>query len=149
MSDKNRLLMIGIMILLMGLSFIVDGFITGYRVIKWPSVQGTILSSDLQECSRGRSGRGLMPKISYSYSVDNATYVGNRIEPIGYSGCMQNNKAQDFIEKYSEQDDVYVYFNHDQTVDSFILGGKIGHWYAIAMVLGGILCIFWALFFYQ
>ena len=86
-----------------------------------------------------------MPKISYSYLVDNATYVGYRIAPTYYSNCMSGSDAKNIINKYPEQADVSVYFNHEQAVDAFVFGGKIGHWYDIALVLGGVLCIFWAL----
>lgn len=142
MSDRSGLLIVGVMFLSIGLFNIVDGFMTGYRIIKWSKSQGTILSSYLQECSRGKAGRGLSPKISYSYLINNATYVSYAIAPSHYSDCMPNRDAENVISKYPEQAAVLVYFNQQQPNDAFVFGGKIGHWYDFAFFLGGILCIF-------
>ncbi len=148
MSDKNKVLIVGVMFLLLGLFNVVDGFITSYRILKWSHTQGTVLSSYLQECSRGKSGRGLTPKISYSYLVDNATFVGYRIAPEYYATCLATQNAQEVISKYPEQTKVSVYFNHEQATDAFVFGGKIGRWYNLIFVLGGIVGIYLALNLY-
>jgi hypothetical protein len=142
MSDRNRLLLVGLTFLALGLFNIVDGFLTSYRMIKWSNAQGTVLSSYLQDCSRGKSGRGLSPKISYSYVIDSATYVSYRIAPRDYSDCMIASEAKKVIGKYPEQATVSVYFNHKQPTEAFVFGGRIAHWYNLLLVLGGLVCIF-------
>ncbi len=49
---------------------------------KWPTVEGTVLSSSVSESRHGRkSGRrtDYFPKIEYAYTVDGVNYTGSKV----------------------------------------------------------------------
>lgn len=145
MADNDtdwKLLIVGMVFMLIGSYRILDGFITGYQIIKWSNTEGTVLSTHLQECSRGRAGRGLTPQISYSYVINDATYVSYRIAPSHYSECMSDRDAENVIYKYPEQSKVLVHFNAEQPTEAFVFGGKVGHWYDFIFVLIGALLVY-------
>lgn len=150
MRDKNndtwRFLIMGLAFLGMGVFNVVDGVTTAYRIFNWQNTQGTITFSALNPCIRGGrgGGAGSSPSIIYTYSINNLIYTGNRIAPSSYSDCVRDREAEAVISKYPVNSKVIVRSNPEQPNDSFVFGGKIGHWYDFALIIGGILCIFLA-----
>jgi hypothetical protein len=145
-SDKWEFWVIGLSFLAMGVFNIVDGITTAYRIFNWQNTQGTITSSVLNPCIRGgrAGGSGSYPSIGYSYSINNLVYTGTRIAPSSYSDCVRDREAYEIISKFPVNTKVIVRSNPEQPSDSFVFGGKIGHWYDFPLIIGGILCIFLA-----
>ena len=132
--------------------FILNAITTGVRVYTWSSTQGAIISSDLKSCGKG-DGLSLAT-ISYSYSINNSTYVGNRIEPYLFSSdCYHSSLHQkDLADKYRANANILVYFNSEQPNNFFILGDSLGVWHYLQLIFTigimsffafGLVAIFW------
>lgn len=143
-DDYWKVVLAGAMFLLLGLANVFDGFLTAYRILTWSKAQGTVLSSTTLGCSRGKAGQGSTPAISYSYKVNQATFVSNRIAPKHYSDCVANRDADKVMFKFPANATVLVRFNPQKPEEAFVFGGKIGQWYDPLLILGGIFCICFA-----
>ena len=121
----------------------------GTRVYTWSNTQGTVISSELENCGKNGRGRSLAT-ISYSYSINNSTYLGNLIEPYllspaceGTSIFGDDDDRKALADKYKTNANILVYFNSEQPNDSFILGDNLGVWHYIKLIfIIGFMCLF-------
>ena len=111
----------------------------GTRIYTWSNTQGTVINSDLEKCDKNERGRSLAA-INYRYSINNSTYVGNRIEPyLASPACEESSLFGDdareaLADKYRTNANILVYFNSQQPNDSFILGDK-GIWHYFKLII--------------
>ena len=101
------------------------------KVNGWSTVQGTVISSELKECTHQRTKATffigtdghLLSKINYRYLINNVTYTGNKIKDYG-DNCEGNffneNAEKELEDKYRTNENILVYFNSKQPNNSFI-----------------------------
>jgi hypothetical protein len=93
---------------------------SAYQSQHWPSVEGEITSSYVQQDVRSIEDSSkkptFSPKISYQYSVGGKTYTGEKISFSGGEGGEKKNKAQAVVNRYSSGKKVAVYYdpNHPE-----------------------------------
>ncbi len=95
----------------------------------WPSVTGTILSSDVSS-HRSTSGSGSKKKtstvyeasISYKYEVDGKSYTSSRITAGDYSSS-SSKRAYRMVNKYPKGSNATVYYNPDEPYISVLEPG--------------------------
>lgn len=87
-----------------------DAFATS----KWPSVQGTIVSSKVV------GGRAFRPDIQYDYTVENQTFTGSSyLNSPGFGGRMNRlDAAEKLVHLYPAGKSIKVFYNPDNHGDS-------------------------------
>jgi hypothetical protein len=156
----HDILVIISMTLLLGLQFwasgLSDSITTGYRVIQWSSTEGIVISSISQSCGYSTTGRrggevrhhGSNPKISYSYSVNNVTYMADRVEfvpPLSrFSSCIiPSQGVEAMVGRHPVNTSVLVHFNREQPNDAFIVDvGIVDYMHSFWQIGMGIVVIF-------
>ncbi len=96
------------------------------RIATWPSTTGTVLSSrvDAQRSSSTTSGSrsssvSYVPFVERSYTVDDVEYTFDQVTPME-NVSRGSRWANDLARKYSEGDEVEVFYNPDNPGESFI-----------------------------
>jgi hypothetical protein len=138
MQDIHKIMLASVAITLLGLINVFDGFVTGYRTLTWEKTQGTVMLADTEHCSRGKAGSGLKVRISYAYRVNQKAYSASRIAPAEYETCLSDREAWAVLSRNRQDAKVPVYFDEKKPEKAFVLGGKIGRWYNLLIVLIGI-----------
>ena len=79
--------------------------------LSWPTVEGSILSSEVYEQCCGEYAEGWFPKVSYSYSVGGKEYISDKVEFVSMGDGNTNYFAQQVIRRYPVGKRVKVYYN--------------------------------------
>ncbi|WP_169741303.1 DUF3592 domain-containing protein [Andreprevotia chitinilytica] len=119
--------------MLWGLTCYVGAVASAYTAKKWPSVQGTIISSRaVRGCGKGTS---YYPAVQYRYVVGGVTYTGSRIA-FGNVGCGSEGEAKVIADEYVVNAAVLVYFNSGQPSDASLVVGQVldDTWLGIVMM---------------
>ena len=114
---------------------------------KWPSVSGTILSSDVS-VSQSTSGSGskkktstvYQPSISYKYEVNGKAYTSSRVTTSDYSSS-SSKRAYRIVNKYPEGSTATIYYNPDEPYLSVLEPGATFMSYvpfACGLIFGGV-----------
>lgn len=111
-----------------------------YKSHSWPAVTGQIVeakwqNNQISQNSLRRKYR-LIPKIEYSYTVDNAVFKGTKVS-LKTDDDLGQEVAVKRLEQYSLGRPVAVYYNPDQPGESFLEQEKP----SLARVLGLIIAI--------
>jgi Protein of unknown function (DUF3592) len=75
---------------------------------RWPTTSGTVLSSSVQ-IADARGGHAYTPKVTYSYTVGDRNYVGNRISTQEYSDLSE--RASATAARYLVENPVTVHYD--------------------------------------
>ena len=108
---------------------------TALSAKNWPTVQGAVLTSNV-ETSRGSKGRrSYAPSITYRYEVDGKRYEGNRID-YGDRGSSSQGKAIAISMKYPQGRDVTVHYRKSAPEESVLeVGTSLSNWIVLVMGL--------------
>jgi len=100
---------------------------------KWPTVQGSVISSKLSLRKDNEGKTMYAPDINYTYSVDGKEYTGTNIRTIdGSTSMKQSVKKQ--LEKYAKGTSVKVYYD-PEFPDSAVLEPGTGFLFGILLKL--------------
>src|SRR5687768_4666568 len=128
--------------LLVGPFFVWKGLselITASRAKSWPTVQGTVTSSSLQESSGRRGRTKYTPVIKYGYEVNGKTYTGDRIDTGGKS-TSSIDFATETLSRYAKGQAVTVYYESKSPEISLLQPGTAAeNWlvFAIGLIMTG------------
>jgi hypothetical protein len=143
---------IGLIFILMNAVFLGILFFTQRKVSainNWPSIPGTVVSSQVVSRSDGEGGTTDYPAVTYSYSVVGSNYKGSKIAPGMEVGGMGAAKT---VARYPVDSKVTVYYNPENPADA-VLEKKAPAIMWIYIVLGIVDCalcgaiplVYWAL----
>ena len=109
-------------------SFGFTGLIAGDMMVdidaeSWPTVEGFIKDSGVEDQSDGEGGTTYCPWIEYGYTIDNVTYTGTRISHAADSSC--NSWSSDWADDYRPGENITVYVNPEDPQDSQIETGMM------------------------
>ena len=121
-----------------------------YQAVKWPVVQGTVISSgEVRGCAK--AGSSYYPDVRYRYVIGDLTYTGQRIA-FGNVGCGSSEHAQAIAGQYAVNTVIPVHYNSVQPADAVLLVGDVLNdtWLGvILMSVMFIVSIWFALIFYR
>lgn len=101
-----------IIFILIGLIFFITGIINiirGFSSKNWPSVQGKVVSSDIQIQRNTSRGPNYTPAILFEYFINGTRYFSNKISFGGTSSRLIS--IQKTLIKYPTGSNVLVYYN--------------------------------------
>lgn len=103
----------------------------------WPATEATILSGDLDRTARieprGVTSSDYTPRIRYSYSVGDHTYVGERVS---FVQLTSEHAARSVLERFSAGARVPVYYDPHHPAEAVLLrDGTNGLWAVVAFGL--------------
>ena len=108
-----------------------------YSIVDWPSVQGTIVSSEVEEipraCGKGNQDSGYVANIHYHYVFGGKAYIGSHIR-VDEDICTGKLWAQKDVAKYSQNSLVTVHISSDSPELAFLIAGKFSGSTKIAIV---------------
>jgi hypothetical protein len=110
--------------------------LTAHRALAWPSVQGTVLVSKTDTCSRHT---GFAPDVRYTYFVVGHLYAGNRIA-FGPRSCGLASRAESVAAHYPIGH-VTVWFNPHQPEEAALMVGDVLHETWSSIYWSTIVCI--------
>jgi len=90
----------------------------------WPSVEGTILFSEVKARKTSEGGTSYYPEVSYEYVVNGRTYTEGRIETI-VQGMGSRRSAEKKITLYPKGNKVKVYYEPDNPGNAVLEHGWI------------------------
>ena len=104
----------GVMVLagLVTLSRAVHGHMKARRAEGWPTVEGKIISSELQTFGSGTRAQ-CTPRVLYQYTVDGTVHSSEQIGVIGVAGSWRQSDAKATVERYSPGATVTVHYHPD------------------------------------
>lgn len=79
--------------------------------LSWPTVEGSILSSEVYEQCCGEYSEGWFPKVSYRYSVAGKEYISDKVEFVSMGDGNTSYFALQVIRRYPVGKQVKVYYN--------------------------------------
>jgi hypothetical protein len=95
----------------------------------WPSITGTILSSNVVAGRRpGRNGVSYHPSVMYEYHVNGQRYMGNRISFGAQVGTGISSWAQNKLAQYPVGASVAVHYNPLNPADAVLESGAAASW---------------------
>jgi hypothetical protein len=86
---------------------------------EWPSVQGTIIVSEVRRKASG--GRTWYPAIEYEYQVERRNHTGSRLRFIAFSAS--GTYAEDTVAAFRQGARVPVYYDPKQPAESVLQPG--------------------------
>ena len=118
---------------------------TGWSSKSWPTVLGTIRSSQIKESRGRRSGTTYIPVIKYDYEVSGAFHSGDRVDG-GSRDVWSLEDAMEIARRYPEGEEVQVHYDPANPRMAFLeVGVKGGNWLALAagllMTGGGLISV--------
>ena len=124
-------LVVGIVCTIIGVVMAYVGFDTyrdGKETESWTETSGRVLSSTIDESTRTtrRNGRTettttYTPKVTYEYTVDGVSYVGDDIRADDHGG--NYSRASDIVGQYPTGLETTVYYDPDQPKDAVLKRG--------------------------
>ncbi|MHB8848118.1 MAG: DUF3592 domain-containing protein [Burkholderiales bacterium] len=98
-----------------------------YAMVDWPSVQGTIISSEIKEiprkCGKGNQDSGYVANIHYQYIFRDKAYISSHIR-VDEDICTGKLWAQKDVAKYPKNSFVTVHINPVSPELAFLIAGK-------------------------
>lgn len=117
----------------------------GKKSASWPSVTGTVLSSEVEEKISADAEDGVSrtyyPRIRYEYLIGENKYQGSKYKLLESS--MSKRKAEEFAAMFLPGNKVNVYYNPKKPQESVLQTGTQNFLYVflflgIGMILAGI-----------
>ena len=111
---------------------------------KWPTVTGTIVSSELESKTEDHSRKPIRTygaAIRYAYEVDGKAYESDQIQLGGTSETSQPGEFERMVARYPEGMRVTVYYDPDDPATATIEPGALGGIFNMAMVAGGAILV--------
>jgi hypothetical protein len=141
---KYRVLInfMGITFAAIGVFCVVHGIqegINGKQSLSWPTTGGVVIEAKVHRSEGSRSGNHksrptYSPKVKYSYTVDGAEYVGNRIRFAAIGGG-DRSEAAAIVKKYAPSNSVEVAYRPDNPSESVLEPGQYGR--SIGLIAAG------------
>jgi len=88
----------------------------------WPSVEGRVISSEVTRSTDADGAVSYSPEVTYSYTVENASYTNGRIK-FGENAYGNRNKAEEIAANYPVGRTVTVYYEPEQPALSVLEPG--------------------------
>ena len=89
----------------------------------WPTVEGYIIDSGVNEEYDDEGGSTYCPWIEYGYTIENETYTNHRISHAADSSC--DSFSADWDDDYPPGENVTIYVNPEDPQDSQIETGMM------------------------
>lgn len=110
------------------------------RALDWPTVQGTIISSQpAKGC--GKYGASYYPRVRYEYRTGFTVYTGNRID-FGAHDCGSARGAKHETDRYVPGTEVTVHVNPADPFDAVLVPGIAKITWVFMIVMGGLAIVF-------
>ena len=141
-KNKNKLAYTSLVVFfLAGFGMICYGLYcvhNGKASLSWPTCIGTVTKTEVKRNSGGRNLHpDFVPKITYSYSVSERQYTGDR-HAFGTQSFSERGDAQKIVDEYPVNSEVTVYYSPNHPETSVLLPGvRPAAW---------MICIFGAVF---
>lgn len=139
-----------IVIRVVGIGMVGIGALTAYGALRmrvktaqahtWPTVPGTILSSELEADTGYHDGKRIQTygaAIRYAYGVGGKTYESEQIQLGGSSETSRPGEFERIVARYPEGKRVTVYYDPDDPATATLEPGALGGIFNMAMVAGG------------
>ena len=139
-----------VVIRVVGAGIVGIGALTAYGAIrmrrktaqahKWPTVTGTIVSSELETETRYHDGKRIQTygsAIRYAYEVGGKAYESDQIQLGGTSETSRPGEFERIVARYPEGKRVTVYYDPDDPATATLEPGALGGIFNMAMVAGG------------
>lgn len=138
---KRYILVLSISFLLVGTLFSVKSLyliLNAYKSKSWPTVNGIIVSSEIEQKSVMDSHRKQYRlKIFYYYYVNNEKYESERIS-FSEKSYPTKIKAQEQLDKYTKNSNIKVFYNPQNPTQSVIEPGW--DWQNWGSIIIGVIC---------
>jgi len=143
-------LIAGLFFLILGLIFIaliLQGSFKSAESENWPSIEGTILSSEISTRNELNSDTHTrdyyyMSKVSYNYTLDGAVYTSTMISVINNNKeYVIESEAQAIIDNYPIGKKVKVYYNPDNPSEAFLEPGMKDSGSVICGTVGSVIFV--------
>lgn len=115
---------------------------THHLAENWPTTEATILRAEVQnrdDLHQNISDRTRLsqyiPKIEYSYRIENKEYIGNRIQTGGIWSSSDSSVAKEIVQKYKGRS-VRIYYNPENPTESYLERSGIFRAYSIGIISG-------------
>lgn len=79
----------------------------------WPSAEGRVIGSEVTRSTDADGGDSYSPEVTYSYTVENASYTNDLIK-FGENAYGSRNKAEEIAANYPVGRAVTVYYDPEQ-----------------------------------
>jgi hypothetical protein len=79
--------------------------------LSWPTIDGSILSSEVYEQCCGEYSEGWFAKVSYRYSLAGREYISDKVELVSVGDSNTGYFAHEVIRRYPVGKTVAVYYN--------------------------------------
>ncbi len=109
------------MLLLAWFTYSAIGVAKAMQAKRWPTVQGTVLSTEVK---RGQSSKGsskYIPVIRYSYEVDSAQYLSEKYSSTTARGSSM--WAKEVVSQFPAYSKVTVHYNPENPKESILKPG--------------------------
>jgi hypothetical protein len=137
-SKGNALILIGALVLFAAVfgGFGAFKYVVGSASASWPSTDGRITSSRLNQTGSGTKAK-FRPSVSYSYTVQGSGYTGNQIRAV--SSYSSRSRAEAELARYRVGSTVPVYYDPAKPASSLLVPGVTRSVYL--MLATGIACL--------
>lgn len=111
---------------------------------KWPTVTGTIVSSELESETDRHDGKPMTmygAAIRYSYQVGGKSYESDSIQLGGTSETSRPGEFERMVARYPKGKSVKVYYDPDDPATATLEPGALGGIFNMAMVAGGFILV--------
>jgi hypothetical protein len=111
---------------------------------KWPTVMGTIVSSELEsdvESHHRRPIETYSAAIRYAYEVGGKAYESDQIQLGGTSETSQPKEFERMVARYPEGKRVKVFYDPADPATATLEPGELGGIFNMAMVAGGFILV--------
>jgi len=90
----------------------IERFLDGQSSMSWPTTQGKVISSAVEEDQHSRIKKSFKPRIEYQYALEKKEYVGSEIShhDVGYGDRVN---ADNIVAKYPVGFQLDVYYDPD------------------------------------
>lgn len=102
----------------------------------WPTVRGTILSSEISSSTDSDSDTTYTSDIRYSYSVGGSPIEGSQVL-FGEGSTSDYDAVQKLVDRYPEKSLVTVYYNPDDPTEAVLEPG-FNAWLLLPLGIGGV-----------
>ena len=111
----------------------------GWATSSWPTVDGEILSAEVERATTRGSGHHYVAELRYRYAYEGQTFSGTRVHTAGSPSFNQGDEAAAFIANYPVGSTVQVFVNAEDPAQAVLQHGI--PWRGWGVLISGIVLV--------
>jgi len=111
----------------------------GWATSSWPTVDGEILSAEVERATTRGSGHHYVAELRYRYAYEGQTFSGTRVHTAGSPSFNQGDEAAAFLANYPVGSTVQVFVNAEDPAQAVLQHGI--PWRGWGVLISGIVLV--------